>query len=376
MPMMDTIRDLVMQKRMFTEAANLILEDESLDDLVLEADNNLPEGTKDPLENDNSAVQRDGELPMSTGERDNDSDLMTQEIDLRSDTVSNVVPVPPAAAANQMDDLMDQPIDSPTPSADTPASPAPEPESEPEPTPEAPSRAPEGDLMDQPLPSPSSNDSSSSSSSEKDLLDEPLTSAEKDSVTKEESGDLLESKLFESGEGYAPNLQDDYFDDPLDGDSFGESVIDDDLNAPRPNRTTNFLGNIFGESKREPEPRNLTDDDVLEETAEILKNWKPKRRRRDIDFMMEAISVDGADDDDAEITDDDDDAPDSDNTVTAAVKDKVGEIETDDDTEPDAFSADVTDGGGSSGNAKFYKKLSKLTKDIEDIKAEVVLNKE
>lgn len=367
MPMMDNIRDMVINKRMFVEAAKLVLEDESLDDLVLnEADNNLPEGSKDPLENDNSAVQRDGELPMSTGEKDSDSDIMNQEIDLRSDTVSSTVPVPPAAAANQMDDMLNQPIDSPVndvPAATTP--PVEEPAS-PEPTPEAPSNTPEGDLMDTPLNGPSSEPSSTSGTlSGKDMMDEPLTSEERDSINKDESGDLLEARLF-NGDGYS------FYDGE---DFFGESVIDDRIDSPRPNRSTNFLGDIFGESRREPPPRGMTDEEILQETAEVVSRWKPRRKRREIDFMMEAISVDGADDEDSDIGDDDgdDEAPDSDNTVTAAVKDKVGEIEDEDDTEPDAFSANIGDSGApNGGNKTLYKKLSKLTKDIEDIKAETV----
>ena len=131
--MLNTIKGLINEKKAFMESAKLILESDELDNSLI-LDENEPK--EDPLQKDASEEPKEPEqkkeptapaepvnpennLPepigAQTGEpvSDDSVDLMSVEIDLKTNTQTDVLPVPPANAGDAIgDDIMGQKVDS------------------------------------------------------------------------------------------------------------------------------------------------------------------------------------------------------------------------------------------------------------------------
>ena len=138
--MLNTIKDLINQKQAYLEAAQLMLEDTELDDSIVldespmeippeekteEAENEAPEEVSSDetvVEEEQPLPMEDDELPTTpaaepTGEpvSDDSADIMTAEIDLATNTQTDILPVPPANANDAIDgegDILSQTVDS------------------------------------------------------------------------------------------------------------------------------------------------------------------------------------------------------------------------------------------------------------------------
>ena len=132
---------------------------------------------------------------------------------------------------------------------------------------------------------------------------------------------------------------------------------------------------------------SLANDVITDKGSEWLKNnphpWRSVKESGDL--LSEAITIGGSDDSSSDVPDADmGSGTPKDNTVTSAVKDKLNEINSDDQPaeEPELFpdddsstddnSSDNSSDGAPVDKAELLKKLSKLTNGIEDAKMAVM----
>ena len=121
--MLNAIKELINQKHAFQEAADLILENDDLDDSIIlnEGPDEIPEPNEsDEIPTEDAPIGND-ELPepisSTTGEpaQIGDDDLLSVEIDLATNTPKDILPTPPASASDAVsddDDILNQRIDS------------------------------------------------------------------------------------------------------------------------------------------------------------------------------------------------------------------------------------------------------------------------
>ena len=295
--MLNMLKSMINEKKSFMESSQqdaLIMEDnEALDDSIVlnEEPDEIPEENKPEEKPETTPAEQPAEpLPepigAQTGEpaKLGDDDLLSQEIDLGTNTPKDTLPVPPAGASDAVvdDNLLDQPIDSGFGAEPTPTSTDVE------------------DILDQPIDNP-------------DPVNNPAANGPAEDSG---SGDILSEPIEDEG----------------------------DIQKPV--------------------------DSQQEESSDILN--QP---------MTEAITLGG--ETEATPAEGGEAAPDadqgSDNVVTQAVKDKVEEINTpaDDTTggEEGGEEGEVeTLANETEGQKALQKKLSNLTKEIENIKSFVVDN--
>ena len=275
--MLNTIKNIIKEKKVFQEAADFILEDEALDDsIILNEDDSYPEedaeDERKPEKNHDDESKKEDPMDISiddlcntcetlpkpvgaqTGEpaEVGDDILLSTEIDLNTNTSNDTLPTPPVNAA----DVVEGEVDS--------------------------SKVDSGfddtSLLDTPIDDEGSDDTS--------LLDSPID---------DEGSDKLDE---ESTITEAINI--------------GEEPADDKASEEKP------------EEKEEEKISDESHDEGSEESAEEeLKK--------------------------------------EDNPVTTAVKDKVSELNNENDVDPD-----------SNDKEALFKKLSNLTKGIEDVKASLL----
>jgi hypothetical protein len=260
--MLNTIKNIIKEKKVFQEAADFILEDEALDDsIILNEDDSYPEedaeDERKPEKNHDDESKKEDLMDISmddlcnrcetlpkpvgsqTGEpaEVGDDILLSTEIDLNTNTSIDTLPTPPLNAADAVEGEVDT----------------------------------------------SKVDSGFDDTS---LLDTPIDDEGSDKLAEE-------STITE-----AINI--------------GEEPADDKASEEKP------------EEKEEEKTSDESQDEGSDESAEE----EPKKE---------------------------------DNPVTAAVRDKVSEMNTEDDVNPD-----------SNGKDALFKKLSNLTKGIEDIKTSLL----
>jgi hypothetical protein len=424
--MLNTIKNLINEKTSFLEEADLIFEDATLghiDDAIVLGEAENPDKELDDIEGDNDEPKlddsddaddessEDDDIPeedkdngnddediLDTSVEDNDEseptppsndvldqpvddpasdndippldadDFLDVEIDLKTNTMKDILPVPPAGAGDAVgdnDDILNARVDSGF-EDDEPSSPT----------------EPAG---------------------ESDDIDDNVDESD-ESIDKESSVDEM---------GLKSNNEDDFLDESID-DSIDESATIDriknnakdltstikkgvDKIADAPNKIANKkikngmnnikggLKNIIDHSAERLKSNN--EDDFLDEEKELAESVYDELMEKGLinynvsfDQFMEAISLggdgatvppvdDGTSADDAMSTDptmSTDPAPDTtgapvENDVTAAVRDKVAEADTDTSVDNQAESKD-----------ELLKKLGNITKSLEDAKKAVM----
>lgn len=256
-----------------------------------------------------------------------DTDLLSVEIDLTSNTPVDVLPVPPGSAADAVvdDDIMNQRIDSgfggeeEQPSMDNPMA------------------APTETI-------PDTSDSDDESEIEIDM-DQP------DEVSDEENAEDTEALEPEES-----SLMDEEIDDEK---SEEEDKSDDEEDEP------------VKESSDVTDGLDLSGFDITESTDE---------EDEEIDLFSEAIITDGNESEEGEAESTSEEAAEEtpaeegeESPVTAAVKDKVAEAGTaaGEEVPEDDMNSESSPEEESDQKMTVFKKLTNLTKNVEDIKNEV-----
>lgn len=393
--MLNVIKDMIKQKKAFQEAADIIMEDDELDDSIVLTDNdkdNFSSPIEDDSDDDNKSSEDkkdddDGvdetkedpndpeanvdhtaeelpddmskyadtedimnisigdDLPDAAGKQTGEpavagtDDILSIEIDPTTSTVKDILPTPPASAVDAVasDNILDMKIDS-------------------------------GFGDEEP------------ETKEKDsAIDEPIGDVGEESTQLDQHKDLVANAIKKKIEdqkkkGIGP-LTLDWFDQYInDGEKEKKKCVEEQADA---------ILDMLGVKS------------VKEATNQSLENLLGME-------LTEAISIGGkSDDNDSKPADstapDEGQSPDDtqsvagDNAVTNAVKDKVGEANSDD-TDDSADTNDSTSDTGDDAQSlsgsginsddipankeELFKKLSNITKNIEDIKTEVLKNQE
>lgn len=321
--MLSNIKNLINSKKAYMEATKLILENEELDDsIVLNEEPVEPEIKEDEtieVSTDEEPVVEPTEQPLPVpGEEvpsdntevqvdDDNSDLLTAEIDLTTNTQVDSLPVPPSNASDAIvgDDFMDQTIDSGFGNEEE----------------KAPIETTE-DIMAEPV--------DDQSEKVEETIDESKTIDDED---------LMAMSLDEILDELKNNKEDD---------------------SEHKEESTDIMNDLIGDDGEEKAHK--------EGEEQFKKVASEEQATESTDIMTEAISVG----DEAPAEGSEEPAPDStetpaeeDNTVTAAVKDKVDEISTDN-------TVDGTSTPAFSSKEELMKKLSSLTKSLEDAKSLVM----
>ena len=403
--MLNTIKDLINQKQAYLEAAQLMLEDTELDDSIVldespmeippeekteEAENEAPEEVSSDetvVEEEQPLPMEDDELPTTpaaepTGEpvSDDSADIMTAEIDLATNTQTDILPVPPANANDAIDgegDILSQTVDSGFGDDE-----------------DKPAITNTADIMDDPIDEPEVKASDDKNKDDLDIntpvgeSDDLLNEAVDDIMDESVDDDNMEKSIEEKEKDYLKSYKesdddsDDIMDEPIDeavdddkikrsieekekeyNKSYKESVFSDEDDWI--NESFIDDGN-YGEEFTESADADTDTEESDEESDELTESTF------DDDVFNEAISLgdDSAADAGSDTSSNASDAPDAsaapaeDNAVTSAVKDKVDEMSSTDDYSGSSSSA--TD------KEELMKKLSSLTKSIEDAKALVL----
>ena len=371
--MLEAIKNQINQKREFLESATIIFEDAvdtALDDLIIleEApeETDLEKETEEPKKDEPQAAEepKDDETP-STDEPGTDlldtpinstddppapasipaaavgapmddeiEDLLNTTIDLKSNTLSDILPVPPANAAEaiQGDDILNTRVDDgfgDEPEAPEPEDPEPDPVGEP------------GEAMETEAPE------------EEQVANEAVTEAAIGNL------DASLSRLSESQSEIANILN----------ETVG-SKEDPDLEKEKKDAADKAIDTLNKGSKAQADTAKEIEDKVKKEAGEILDDPQNPETPTEGVTLTEAISLgdDPTAGDAAAAPSSDtppDEAPAEDSTVTAAVKDKVAESET------TTSSVAPMDGGGAS-KEELLKKLGNITKNLEDAKQAVM----
>ena len=232
--------------------------------------------------------------------------------------------------------------------------------------------------------------------------DEPEEAPSTDDVSEDaetpeendDSDDIMSTDISDDSENDNDDVEDDV--EP-------ESSEDDILDAPIDDGSSDDFDNINLVGRQTGEPIELSDDDILSVTIDLKSNTVTDvlpvppdnageaisddvlSTRVDSGFeddssykgestsFLEGISLSGGDDaanDSADEPAVDDNSPADENEVTSAVKDKVAEAEPDDEPIDDGSGEDM--GGSSSAKEELMKKLSSITKSLEDAKNAVL----
>jgi len=365
--MLNMIKGIINQKKDFLEAAELILEDglrNNLDDMIILDEKPFTENeeidTDVITEDDNDEVEekdnKDDSSEDSESNKVDTTNMMDEPIDDQPD---------PSSDENNSIDLLDEPIeDDPTsPNIDNPVSNN-EPVIDDNPIPE-----------EQPLPLPGDNSLPEpvSNVTGEPVADDGLTSMEIDLGTNTPK-DILPVPPSNAGDTV---VSDDLLDQRIDSGFGGNGVAEDAGSNPVSTTIPTTIddgGDLWNESieddeddKKSKEVDESKDDDLLNTPIEESN-----------DLLNEAISLSGDNSSEAESDPNGDAAIDAlngetpteappveeevpaDNTVTAAVKDKVAEAETPTESSPEVSKDEI------------MKKLSNITKNLEDAKNAVM----
>ena len=407
--MLNMLKSMINEKKSFMESSQqdaLIMEDnEALDDSIVlnEEPDEIPEENKPEEKPETTPAEQPAEpLPepigAQTGEpaKLGDDDLLSQEIDLGTNTPKDTLPVPPAGASDAVvdDNLLDQPIDSGFGAEPTPTATDVE------------------DILDQPIdnPDPVNNPAANGPAEDSgsgDILSEPIE--DEGDIQKpvdsqqEESSDILNQSIDDSNpvnesvdfKNMSAEDLEAWMTKKVDAMGQAHKNLVKLYNTPRSTahdqevtknlKISDAIENEMAKAQKEfadKEVFNKISDKVLS-AAEKKFNESSEASFNDIlnQPMTEAITLGG----EAEATpaEGGEAAPDadqgSDNVVTQAVKDKVEEINTpaDDTTggEEGGEEGEVeTLANETEGQKALQKKLSNLTKEIENIKSFVVDN--
>ena len=246
-------------------------------------------------------------------------------------------------------------------------------------------------------------------SSEDDILDAPIDDGSSDdfdnlSLVGRQTGEpieLTDDDLLSVTIDLKSNTMTDVL--PVPPDNAGEAVNDDILSTRVDSGFEEAVFNEFRfreirgdspeidgvEKLRDKKKRSLADSPLAKLARDLEYDptltttydpppWKQKLRDDDnvneSDSFLEGITLSGGDDTGNDSTDepaaDDNNPPADENEVTSAVKDKVAEAEPDDEPMDDESGDDL--GGSSSAKEALMKKLSSITKSLEDAKNAVL----
>lgn len=245
-------------------------------------------------------------------------------------------------------------------------------------------------------------------SSEDDILDAPIDDGSSDdfdnlSLVGRQTGEpieLTDDDLLSVTIDLKSNTITDVL--PVPPDNAGEAVNDDILSTRVDSGFEEAFFNEFRfreirgdspemdgvEKLRDKKKRSLADSPLAKLARDLEYDptltttydpppWKQKLRDDDnvneSDSFLEGITLSGGDDSGNDSTDEpaaDDNPPADENEVTSAVKDKVAEAEPDDEPMDDESGDDL--GGSSSAKEALMKKLSSITKSLEDAKNAVL----
>lgn len=246
-------------------------------------------------------------------------------------------------------------------------------------------------------------------SSEDDILDAPIDDGSSDdfdnlSLVGRQTGEpieLTDDDLLSVTIDLKSNTITDVL--PVPPDNAGEAVNDDILSTRVDSGFEEAFFNEFRfreirgdspemdgvEKLRDKKKRSLADSPLAKLARDLEYDptltttydpppWKQKLRDDDnvneSDSFLEGITLSGGDDAGNDSTDepaaDDNNPPADENEVTSAVKDKVAEAEPDDEPMDDESGDDL--GGSSSAKEALMKKLSSITKSLEDAKNAVL----
>lgn len=266
------------------------------------------------------------------------------------------------------------------------------------------------DIMNTDISDDSDNDNSDAEpeSSEDDILDTPIDDGSSDdfdnlSLVGKQTGEPIEvtdDDLLSVTIDLKSNTMTDVL--PVPPDNAGEAVNDDILSTRVDSGFEEAVFNEFRfreirgdspemdgvEKLRDKKKRSLADSPLAKLARDLEYDptltttydpppWKQKLRDDDnvneSDSFLEGITLSGGDDSGNDSTDEpaaDDNPPADENEVTSAVKDKVAEAEPDDEPMDDESGDDL--GGSSSAKEALMKKLSSITKSLEDAKNAVL----
>lgn len=310
--MLSMIKGIINQKKDFLEAANIILEDtlDDLDDAIVLGEDTDMDMTDDQL----PEITESDDEPKDENEKDDNDDHDENENE-DDDIMNQSIEDDNHEEDNENDDILSSPV------MDDPEQPTNTEEPHDEPM----------TLGDDDLPEPVSNVTG------EPVVDDGITSMEID-LGSNTMKDVL----------------------PVPPANAGEAIADDDI------MNQHIDSGFGGEPEVPTEDMNPADngDDIMNEEIDDVP-------------VTEAITIgDEGSTSDAENTEpapledepvaDTDVAPDAgaeDNTVTDAVKDKIAEAETD---------APSTDEDSSAKKEALMKKLSNMTKNLEDLKTDLM----
>ena len=253
------------------------------------------------------------------------------------------------------------------------------------------------------------NDDVEPESSEDDILDAPIDDGSSDdfdnlSLVGKQTGEPIEvtdDDLLSVTIDLKSNTMTDVL--PVPPDNAGEAISDDILSTRVDSGFEEAFFNEFRfreirgdspemdgvEKLRDKKKRSLADSPLAKLARDLEYDptltttydpppWKQKLRDDDnvneSDSFLEGITLSGGDDAGNDSTDepaaDDNNPPADENEVTSAVKDKVAEAEPGDEPMDDESGDDL--GGSSSAKEALMKKLSSITKSLEDAKNAVL----
>lgn len=396
--MLNTIKDLINQKQAYLEAAQLILEDAELDDSIVldespmeippeekteETENEAPEEVssdetvveEEPLQMPGDDLPTPAAEPTGEPVSDDSADIMTAEIDLATNTQTDILPIPPANASDAIDgegDILSQTVDSGFGDDE-----------------DKPAITNTADIMDDPIDEPEVKASDDKNKDDLDIntpvgeSDDLLNEAVDDIMDESVDDDNMEKSIEEKEKDYLKSYKesdddsDDIMDEPID-EAVDDDKIQKSIEEKEKEYNKSYKESVFSDEDDWINESFIDDGNYGEEFTESANaDTDPKEPDEltestfDDDVFSEAISLgdDSAADAGSDTSSDASDAPDAsaapaeDNAVTSAVKDKVDEMSSDD-----------YSGSGSSATDKeeLMKKLSSLTKSIEDAKALVL----
>lgn len=334
--MLNSIKGLIQSKKAYMEAAQLIMEDTEIDDSIVLDETPVAKTEEIEKIQEEEPVQKPVEVPEETPASTADD----------AETAAEEKPEgTPAGTAEETPASEETPLQVPG-TEELPA----------------PAAAPTGEPVSDDSVNIMTAEIDLTTNTQTDVLPVPPVNAA-DAV---EDEDLMNQVIDSGFDQEQPPIQD------------TQGVMTDPVDEPQQAAPVeNPVESSLVEEKATPEVTEACkncDEQKIEEKCES-KEEEVKKESTEDDLLTEAISlgdepVEGGEEsstDETSTEDSGEKAPDEnkENDVTSAVKDKVEEITSDDNTEPE-------DGGTVNGNDLLMKKLSSLTKSIEDAKALVL----
>lgn len=266
--MLNTIKNIINEKKVFQEAADIILEDEQLDDdIILGA-------TEDQLVKNDDTTE--------DGEKKEDDIILSAEIDLRNNTSKDTLPTPPENANDAIEGETDtQKVDA--------------------------------GFADE-------------------LLDAPVE--DEHNHEEEPTDDVLDTPLNGEGEEEHPSDDEDLLDTPIDNE--GEDKPAEECALTEAISIDTEDKDDVPDAPVEEKPEEKAEDDTQEEAKDDNNKEEPADEKNNTE----------------------EEPKEEENPVTSAVKDKVAEAN--------------EENTSVESKEELFKKLSSLTKGIEDVKASLL----